>query len=139
VEGILSVTVGGWSATDRFGSDIVRQHIVTKKRRVSVGSVAYGQRKRGGGLSLEKSIQENCGVNLRPDQAVGSSASTKQKGMRNTAQDRKERHSRRMLQGGGKMDSDGDLLKPGDFPCDGVVQEVLNVEAVEAQKRLGEL
>ena len=79
VEGILSVTVGGWSAMDRFGLEVVKQCMdprLAKKRRVSNGSDTDG-RKKG------------------PAQAGGSSASSKGKGMRYTAQDRIKRYQER--------------------------------------------
>ena len=126
VEGILSVTVGGWSATDRFGLDVVKQCMdprlgSAKKRRMSGESVTRGEQKQMG-ISMdrvagENSSNENCDVNSRPDQKVGSSASKKGKGMLYTAQDRMERYQRRMEKGPGIRG--GEIqLNPGDNPCD---------------------
>ena len=126
VEGILSVTVGGWSATDRFGLEVVKQCLdprLAKKRRVSGGSVAYGQRNRVGGKLSGRSYVEAADENSRPNQLGGSSASTKGKRMRYTAQDRMERYQRRTGQGPGIKEGDV-LLKPGDGPCDDVVEDV---------------
>jgi hypothetical protein len=126
VEGILSVTVGGWSATDRFGLEVVKQCMdprLAKKRRVSGGSAAYGQRNRVGGKLSGSSNVQAADENSHPSQAGGSSASTKEKGMRYTARDRMERYQRRTGHGPGTKEGDI-LLKPRDDPCDDVVEEV---------------
>jgi len=112
VEGILSVTVGGWSATDRFGQDVVKQCMdprSSKKRRAS----SLSERKQFSGnhfgiskvqVAGENSKKENCDVTSHPDQKVHrdssestkGSASTKRKSVLYTAQDRMERYQRRM-------------------------------------------
>ena len=151
VEGILSVTVGGWSTTDRFGLEVVKQCMdpqSAKKRRVSNGSVKDSQRNQSSGKRMgsskvqvadEESRQENCDLNSRPGQAGGRSASSKGKGMLYTAQDRIKRYQERTRQVAGIQDADI-LLEPVACPSDDVVEEVLNVGAVqEAQKRLGDI
>ena len=151
VEGILSVTVGGWSTMDRFGLEVVKQCMdprLAKKRRVSDGSGTDGRRNRFGGKKMgsskvqvadEESSKENCDLNSRPGQAGGSSASSKGKGMLYTAQDRIKRYQERTRQVAGKQDADI-LLEPVACPSDDVVEEVLNVGAVqEAQKRPGDI
>jgi len=142
VEGILSVTVGGWSATDRFGQDVVKQCMdprlsTGKKRRVS--GVTYGQLKGVGRLSHENSIQAMCDVKSRPDMAIHSSGSTNRKGMLYTSQDRLDRYQRRTGQRAINMDRDDLLVEPDDKSCDDVVQEVVNVDAIhDDKKRSGE-
>ena len=160
VEGNLSVTVGGWSTTDRFGLAVVKQCMdprLAKKRRVSGGSIRDGGRNRvgvkemGSGNLLvadEDSSKENCDLNSNPVQAGGSSASTKGKSMRYTAQDRRDRYllrqvaskryQERMRPAAGIRDADI-WLEPGAAARDDDVEEILNVEAVhEAEKRVGE-
>lgn len=126
VEGVLSVTVGGWSTTDRFGREVVKQSIdprSSKKQRVSSGSERKQGREKEMGTSKvqvagKNSSKENCDENSCPDQNVGSSASTKGKGMLYSAHDRVERYQRRMQQQPGIV---------GDNPCDEAVNGVLNV------------
>ena len=151
VEGILSVTVGGWSTMDRFGLEVVKQCMdprLAKKRRVSNGSVTESQRNQSSGKRMgsskvqvadEESRQENCDLNSRPGQAGGRSASSKGKGMLYTAQDRIKRYQERT---GKLVEIQGAdiLLQPVACPSDDAVEEALNVGAVhEAQKRLGDI
>jgi hypothetical protein len=98
VEGILSITVAGWSTTDRFGLEVVKQCMdprLARKRRASGGFVAQGNQidkaKLGSG-NIRVHVEDSSSS---PVQAVGSSASTKQKGVRYTAQDRVARYNQR--------------------------------------------
>jgi hypothetical protein len=148
VEGILSVTVGGWSATDRFGLEVVKQCMdprlaprLAKKRRVSGGSVMHGQRDLVGGRVAGSSKENIRGdVDSRRLQDAGGSASTNRKGMRYTAQDRMERYQRRMGQEPASGSRDDNYLLKQDSNTDEIPLNLAAVHAGhEAQKPPGEL
>ena len=159
VEGILSMTFGGWTSTDRFGLEVVKQCFdprLAKKRSLSGESV---KQVRGAGLSgkvparggifpVEPAGKENyCAMDSRKDEGAGIAASTKGKGVRYNNQDRTARYLRRSGEWS-PISVDNTLPAPDNnedeislnIEAAQIAEERLNIEAVEEpEMRSGEL